>query len=219
LVEPLRTKSISKILLTNDLTSAVMREAREAKVEMIVSYHPPLFSAIKRLTSTNVKQRLVMECIENGIAVFSHHTAIDAKAGGVNDWLASSVGHGTIRPLTPAHAQAPPTGEAVKIITFVPTADVEKVRSAMCAAGAGRIGNYTSCSFTTAGRGSFQGNEHSNPTIGKPGVLEFVDEVKLEMVCAKAALAAVINAMKSSHPCMYVRLGDCNSARRRRSCL
>lgn len=156
--------------------------------------------AFKRLNSSNVKQRLVLQCVENGIAVFSHHTAIDAKLGGVNDWLASCVGEiDSSRPLTVA-MNAPPSSEALKLVTFVPLNDVDKVRQAMSEAGAGIIGDYSCCSFKTQGVGSFLGGKSTNPTVGARGQLEFVDECKLEMVTSKAALPKVIAALKAAHP-------------------
>lgn len=154
--------------------------------------------------------------------MYSHHTAIDAKFGGVNDWLASCVGDiETSRPLAIAMNQAP-SNEALKvfllicafeiiyshytkqkqkkIITFVPLDAVVKVREAMSEAGAGKIGDYSLCSFKTQGVGSFLGGKSTKPTVGIAGQIEFVDECKLEMVTSKQALPKVIAALKQSHP-------------------
>lgn len=90
LVEPSPPKYISKIMLTNDLTSGVMEEAKDKTVDLIISYHPPIFTPIKRLTQDSWKQRLVVECIESRIALFSPHTCFDAVKDGVNDWLISA---------------------------------------------------------------------------------------------------------------------------------
>ena len=87
LVEPSPPHNVGAILLTNDLTEPVMREAIEKKVDMILSYHPPIFSAFKRLTQKTWKERIIIQCIENRIAVYSPHTSYDAVLGGVNDWL------------------------------------------------------------------------------------------------------------------------------------
>ena len=92
LVEPSRPRPISTILLTNDLTEAVMDEAEALTCDLIVSYHPPLFQPIKRLVQRDWKQRLAVRALEGGIAVFSPHTSWDSVRGGVNDWLVAGLG-------------------------------------------------------------------------------------------------------------------------------
>lgn len=194
LVQPTRDATIERLLLTNDLTSTVVREASEKNVQLVVTYHPILFAATKRLDKS---QRIAVSCIERGIAVFSHHTAIDAKAGGVNDWLiaALTAPSDVVRPLTPSVTRA-----GFKVVSFVPVDAVDRVRQAMAAAGAGVIGEYDLCSFAAPGRGSFRGSANSKPTVGVAGAFEQVDELKLEMVCAKGALSAVIEAHDKAHP-------------------
>ena len=100
LVEPSTTSHLVKaILLTNDLTEAVMHEAIKKHANMILSYHPPIFTPLKMLTRSTWKERVVVKAIENKIAIYSPHTAFDSVKGGVNDWLASGLGKGTVRPL------------------------------------------------------------------------------------------------------------------------
>ncbi|KAH9503149.1 NGG1 interacting factor [Bulinus truncatus] len=90
LVEPSPPKYVSKVMLTIDLTTNVLEEAKDKTVDLIVAYHPPIFSPIKRLTQSSWKQKVIVECIENRIAVFSPHTSYDAVDGGINDWLLSA---------------------------------------------------------------------------------------------------------------------------------
>ena len=147
------------VLLTIDLTERVLDEAQHSGVSAIISYHPPIWEPLARLTDESARQRIILRCAELGIAVYSPHTALDAAPGGVTDWLCEGLsgGNGKIagdcRALTP-HAKNDPTQE-VKIVTFVPRDDVEKVRNALAAAGAGRIGGYQVCSFSTEGMGTF----------------------------------------------------------------
>lgn len=91
LVEPSQSMNIKKILLTNDLTENVLDEAVESNANLIVSYHPPIFSGLKRLTMKSWKERIIVRCLENRIAVFSPHTSWDSCPNGVNDWLAASL--------------------------------------------------------------------------------------------------------------------------------
>lgn len=95
LIEPDQTNpNIERIFFTNDLTEPVLNEAIEKRAQLIISYHPPIFSALKRLTQSNWKERIVLKCIQHGIAVYSPHTSWDAVNPGINDWLISAFGKG-----------------------------------------------------------------------------------------------------------------------------
>ncbi len=83
---------------------------------------------------------------------------------------------------------------------YVPKEHVEKVKYAMFEAGAGRIGNYDCCSFECEGRGQFRPLEGSQPFIGQANKLEYVVELKVEMVCEDLVIKDVVNALKESHP-------------------
>ncbi|KAM9773637.1 NIF3-like protein 1 [Syngnathus typhle] len=107
LVEPSEPRPIKTILLTNDLTEAVMEEARAEECDLIISYHPPLFRPIKRLVQKDWKQRLAIRALEAGIAVFSPHTSWDSVSGGVNDWLVRGLGSGQVSVLNQAYVDMP----------------------------------------------------------------------------------------------------------------
>jgi hypothetical protein len=93
-----------------------------------------------------------------------------------------------------------------KIVVFVPTSHADQVREAMGKAGAGRIGNYTYCSFTSKGIGRFKPEQGANPTIGSVGKFEEVEEERIEMVCESSLLQQVIAAIKAVHPYEEVAL-------------
>ena len=88
----------------------------------------------------------------------------------------------------------------VKIFVTIPLDDVDKVRSAVCEAGAGVIGNYSYCTSSTKSVGTFIPNEKAKPHIGKREKLEFVEEEKLEFVCEFANVKNVILALRKAHP-------------------
>lgn len=190
------------VLLTVDLTHAVLDEAIGMKAGAIIAYHPPIFRPLKKLSAGSV----VLGVAEAGIAVYSPHTALDAAPGGVTDWLINQAVMEPGAPATGFARQALTSASAIdpdqshKVVVFVPRDSVEKVRAALTAAGAGVIGNYELCSFTSEGKGSFRGNESSNPAIGTRGELESVDEVRLEMVCPEHAIPAAVAALRASHP-------------------
>ncbi|KAJ8679844.1 hypothetical protein QAD02_015631 [Eretmocerus hayati] len=101
LIEPTEKKAISHILLTNDLTEDVMQEAIDVKADMIISYHPPIFSPLKSITTKTWKERIAARCLENRISLYSPHTSFDSIKGGVNDWLAAAFDIKEIRPIEP----------------------------------------------------------------------------------------------------------------------
>jgi dinuclear metal center YbgI/SA1388 family protein len=193
------------VLLTIDFTEAVLAEAIGLKAAAIVSYHPPLWDPLKRITAATPGGRILLGAIEHRMAIYSPHTALDAAQGGVTDWLSEGLsggGDGKIagdsRALVP-HPRAEEMQE-VKIVTFVPQAQVEAVRNALASAGAGLIGAYKVCSFAAPGTGTFLGGERSSPAVGKPGRLEHVAELRLEMACSKAALPLALETLGRFHP-------------------
>ncbi|XP_033853753.3 NIF3-like protein 1 [Acipenser ruthenus] len=101
LVEPSPPLIVRSMLLTNDLTEAVLEEALAKKADFILSYHPPIFKALKRLRSTGGwKERVIVKALEGRVAVYSPHTACDCVSGGVNDWLAKAIGPASVSPLS-----------------------------------------------------------------------------------------------------------------------
>jgi len=94
----------------------------------------------------------------------------------------------------------------VKIVVFVPETHADAVREAMGKAGAGKIGNYTHCSFSSQGIGRFKPEEGAHPAVGKIGKLESVREERIEAVCERKILQDVITAIKKAHPYEEVAL-------------
>ena len=186
-------QAISKTLLTIDYTPPVAEEGRNKHCDCIISYHPPLFDPLKRILSTSP----IYDAIRRGVAIYSPHTALDVADGGTNDMLADAIGIGPDRqPLRITDAKA----ANHKLIVFAPRDAADKVADALFAAGAGRIGNYTSCSFRSPGTGTFFGEEGTNPAFGQAGQLERADEVRIETILPISRVEQVIAALKQSHP-------------------
>ncbi|XP_041349726.1 NIF3-like protein 1 [Gigantopelta aegis] len=106
LVEPSPPHVVKTIYLTNDLTAATLDEAIQKKVGLIVSYHPPIFTPLKCLTQQSWKEKLIVKCIENRIAVYSPHTSYDALQGGVNDWLIQAFELKSVKPIQQTYAHS-----------------------------------------------------------------------------------------------------------------
>ena len=96
------TRSVRRVWLCIDLTEGVLSEALAADADLVVSYHPPLFSGIKRLTEATSSGRVLLEAVRSGLHVYSPHTALDAAANGMNDWLLEAFGElSEVAPLVP----------------------------------------------------------------------------------------------------------------------
>lgn len=186
------SQPVTRALACIDLTHDVLDEALERGAELVLAYHPPLFRPVKRLAHDDVTVRAA----RLGVAVFSPHTALDLAAGGTCDALAESL---ELKALSPLRPHAPPARE-VKLVTFVPEADVGRVSDALFAAGAGRIGNYSACSFRAHGTGTFYGEAGASPVVGEAGRLELAPEVRLETVVPREAIARVVRALREHHP-------------------
>jgi hypothetical protein len=87
-----------------------------------------------------------------------------------------------------------------KLIVFVPVDYAEKVREAIHAAGGGKMGNYSHCSFSSRGTGRFKPEKGAHPAFGKKGKLEKIKEEKIEILCDEKIIKKVIAAMKKAHP-------------------
>ena len=192
-----RRAPCEKVLLCIDLTPPVLAEAVRTAAQFIFAYHPPLFAPVKRLRADEGgTEGLVHRAIALGMALYSSHTALDAAEGGTNDVLARLVG---LRATEPFEYVRSPSAQ-VKLVTFVPPADLERVAEAMFAAGAGHIGDYEQCSYRLAGEGTFFGTESTQPRLGRKGRLERVDEIRIETVVPQNRVPEVVAALREHHP-------------------
>jgi dinuclear metal center YbgI/SA1388 family protein len=192
-------QSVGRAMLCIDLTEPVLQEAVRQRMDLIVAYHPPIFQPLARLTDASANERVILGAARAGIAVYSPHTALDAAEAGINDWLASGLGAGQVRPI-----RSRPNGTAAaddyKLVTFVPAEAADGLRRALVAAGAGRIGRYTECSFSVAGEGTFRGDATTRPKVGRAGRFERAAELRMEMVLPGEHLAEAVAALRAAHP-------------------
>lgn len=188
-------QTITRILLAIDYTAPVAEEAKNAGCDGVVAYHPPIFSPLKRITADGSAD-LIYDAIRRGMAIYSPHTALDVAEGGTNDLLADVIGLTERQPLRLMQAKS----AWHKLVVFVPEPALQRVSESLFAAGAGRLGNYSSCSFRAAGTGTFFPEAGANPAIGTVGRLEAVPEIRLETIVPLAKVPAVIHALRQSHP-------------------
>jgi dinuclear metal center YbgI/SA1388 family protein len=186
--------AVERVMTCLTITPDVVEEAVRERANLIVSHHPILFRGAKRLTTETDDGRVVLSLARAGIAVYSPHTAFDNCAGGINDILCRRLGILNPSPLRPRTEAG-----RCKLVVFVPDADLKRVSDALFAAGAGRIGEYTECSFRLAGTGTFFATDATNPTVGQKGRREDVAEWRLEVVVPEQLVGPVLAAMRKAH--------------------
>lgn len=188
------SEDVSGILIALDPTEAVIAEAVRRGCNLVVTHHPLLFRGVKRIGTATDVERAIRLAIRSGVTVYSAHTNADNAPEGLNALLARELGLIHTRPLSSIE------GSMCELVTFVPESHLEHVRSALWRAGAGRIGQYDSCSFSSAGTGTFRPGAEATPFIGQCHTLEQVAEARLSVVLPSGISAAVVAALHEAHP-------------------
>jgi dinuclear metal center YbgI/SA1388 family protein len=187
---------VAAVVLALDVRVETVEFAIEREAGLIVSHHGLIGSPLKRIDPTSSPGRELTMLLENGIALYVAHTNVDASPV-----LSMNATIGKRLPLKDfGPVAAPLRQDEMKLVTFIPKESVDAVRAALSEAGAGTIGEYTQCSFSLLGRGTFRGGKGTNPAIGEKGRLEEVEEFRMEMVCPKNRLDRVLTALWDSHP-------------------
>ncbi|MEZ7514205.1 Nif3-like dinuclear metal center hexameric protein [Flavobacterium frigidarium] len=181
------------VLVCHDALENVIDEAITKNCNLIVCFHPILFAGLKKITGKNYVERAVIKAIRNDIAIFAIHTALDNHQDGVNKIFCDALG------LKNTSVLIPKQNFIQKLTTFTTPENAEQVRQALFNAGAGRIGNYDDCSFSSTGTGSYRGNENSNPVIGKQFETVQTNEVKIEVTFEKYLESKILKALFDSH--------------------
>lgn len=186
---------LTGVLVSLDVTETIVEEAINRNCNMIVAHHPLLFSGLKSISGKNYIERIVLKAIKNDIAIYAIHTNLDNMLHGVNAKISAKLGLENVRILAPA------ANTLMKLFTYVPLKNADTVKEALFAAGAGNIGNYSECSFSINGTGTFKPGEHSNPSIGQTGgAREDVEEMKLEVLIPADKKSSVLTALFAAHP-------------------
>ena len=186
---------VSRVMFAVDPAPEVAREAAEWGADLLVVHHPLFLGAVHSVAATTPKGRTLHTLTAAGCALLTAHTNADQAVDGVSEALAQVLGLEELEPMLPA-ASAP----LDKVTTYVPQAQAEELRQALAAAGAGAIGDYDSCSFSTRGEGRFRPLQGASPTIGEVGTAEVVDEVRVEAVLPRGRRTAVVRALLDAHP-------------------
>ncbi|MFB3160566.1 Nif3-like dinuclear metal center hexameric protein [Neobacillus sp. 179-J 1A1 HS] len=188
-------KKIDKIMIALDVLEEVIDEAIERNVQLIIAHHPPIFRPLKNVLTDTVQGRMIEKLLKHDIAVYAAHTNLDVATGGVNDLLANALGLENPEVLVPTYET-----KLKKLVVFTPVSHADEIRKVLGAIGAGFIGNYSHCSFSTDGTGRFLPGDNTNPYIGQQGHLEAVEEVRIETIVPEHLVKRAISAMIKAHP-------------------
>lgn len=186
---------VERAAVCHEVTESVVATIEKDPVDLLVSYHPLLFHPTARLVAGRTPAGRALRLIARGVALAVVHTNFDVAPNGAADALADALG------LTNTVGFGPLPGvDSVKVVSFVPGEQVDRVAAAMSAAGAGRIGNYHSCSYRSDGTGTFVAENWAAPAVGSVGEFTREPEVRLEMIAPRHAEAAVVAALIDFHP-------------------
>lgn len=184
-----------RVMFAVDPTQSVVDEALAWRADLLVTHHPLLLRPVHGVPATNAKGRVVHSLIRGGCALYAAHTNADVALRGVSDALARVLGLTDLVPLA-----ADPVDPIDKVVTFVPDEHVEAVVDALAGVGAGGIGRYARCAWTSTGVGTFVPGPDAEPSVGEPGQRADVPERRVEMVAPRAARSEVLAALKRAHP-------------------
>ncbi|SFE29298.1 dinuclear metal center protein, YbgI/SA1388 family [Alteribacillus iranensis] len=188
-------KPVRHVMIALDVLEEVVDEAIEKKVDLIIAHHPLLFRPLKKIDTESGQGPIIEKCIKHDITVYAAHTNLDIADGGVNDMLADKLDLQNTRVLVPT-TEIP----LKKLVAFVPENHVEEVRQALGDAGAGYIGGYSHCTFSSAGTGTFIPGDDTNPYLGKRREMEFASEKRIETIVPQPLVRKVTNALEKAHP-------------------
>lgn len=186
---------VTNIFLCLELDELGLNQAIKKNCNLIITHHPLIFKSLKNILPDNdSKSALIQKLIKNDISVYSAHTNLDFTKDGVSFALADKIG---LKETTFLENESE---NQFKVVVFIPANSVTKVADAIFNAGGGIIGNYNKCSYASGGYGTFEGNESTNPVVGKKESFEKVEEIKLEVTVDSWNLNKVLKAIQINHP-------------------
>lgn len=185
---------VASALIALDCTEAVVEEAARGGHGLVIAHHPVIFRGLRSLTGRTGVERTLLAAVRHNVAIYAIHTNLDNVISGVNAEIAARLGLEGLEVLDPK------PGQLRKLAVFVPHAHAEAVRNALFGAGAGQVGGYDECSFSTEGQGTFRGGEGTDPFVGRPGARHTEPETRVEVIYHAPLEAGILAALRAAHP-------------------
>jgi len=189
-----KEEKLKGILIALDSLESVVDEAINKKCNLIIAYHPIIFKELKSIVGKSYAERAIIKAFQNNIAIYSIHTALDNMEEGANYSLAKELG------LEKSTVLIPKKGIVKKLTTYVPESHSDILLEKLFSVGAGKIGNYSECSFQNQGVGSFKGNEKSQPVLGKPLNIHFEKEKQIHITFLAHREEIILETLFKNHP-------------------
>lgn len=185
---------VTGVLCAIDLTENIVQQAIKQGCNLIVTHHPPLFRAIKKLDNSNYINRSIILAIKHNISIYSAHTSADNSPYGLNYHIAKSLNLKNIKILKHKN------DGLIELSTFVPDKYANNLYQELTKAGAGRLGNYDSCAFTSHGVGRFRPLKGARSFVGTENVIHEEAEVEIKMILKKKQKQKILSALINNHP-------------------
>ncbi len=192
------SQEITGIVIAVNLGREAINAAEKQKANVIICHHPPIFKPISKLTAQSSPH--LYRALTMGVSVIALHTNFDLASVEHNKKISEKLNLKYKTFLAERENGTPKSLQLAKFVTYVPEKNLEDVRNALCEAGAGKIGNYSQCSFSWDGEGTFLGNDSSNPKVGSKNNLEKVEEKRLEVVFELKRMSIILEAARKAHP-------------------
>jgi len=186
---------VARILVALEATPAVVAEARQQGVQLLLTHHPLLYQPLKDVREDQPGGRLVAQIVRAGMALVSCHSNLDVAPRGLNDYLARLLELQDVEVLWATGADA-----WYKLAVFVPLGYEDPVRQALAEEGLGIIGRYSHCSFASRGEGTYVPLEGAQPFRGEVARLSRAAESRLEMVAPASRWQTALARLKEIHP-------------------
>jgi len=186
---------IRRIWVALDPLPDVINSACKKDVDLLITHHPLIFKPLKSLDFSTTTGSIIHKAVQNSLCIFSAHTNLDSAANGVNEILAYEIGLKNLKILS--NIKYP---KYSKLVFYVPVDYEQKILNALFETEAGKIGEYSCCSFRNSGKGTFRPSDAANPFIGKAGEVSHADEVRIETIVRERDIIEVIERVRKDHP-------------------
>jgi len=186
---------VKKVWVALDPAVNVVTGACQEKADLLITHHPLIFRPLKSVDFNTPEGYVIHKASQHQLAIFSAHTNLDSVSDGVNDVLASKIGLKNLKVLKKITEP-----EICKLVVYVPAEYEEKILNALFETKAGKIGEYSCCSFRSEGKGTFKPESSAKPFAGRVGEISHADEIRMETVVPKSDLAGVIEHIRKNHP-------------------
>jgi len=185
---------VTNALISLDCTESIIDEAIAKGCNIVISHHPIVFKGLKTFTGKNYVERTIIKAIKNDIAIYAIHTNLDNYHLGVNKKIGDLIGVENPKILSVSQQSM------LKFSVFVPLSEVESIKNVIFNVGGGQLGNYSECSFSTKGTGTFKANENAKPFIGEINQRHAEEEIKIEVLIKPQLINTVIANVIDAHP-------------------